>query len=162
MTILAAVDGDTSEDRVVEVGKDLADAYGEPLIVLHVMPESDFRSIRENAGEQRRIVQGPGGFNYKSAASGAEHYEMDDGMADAEDVAMEVARGTLDDLGGIETRGLVGKPVEQILEEADRQDARYIVVGGRKRTAVGKALFGSVTQSLLLEARRPVVTVMED
>lgn len=163
MSIIAAVDGDQSEDRVVEVGKDLADAYGDDLVVLHVMPQSDFDTIRENAGESRRIVQGPGGFNYRSAASGsAEHYEMDDGMADAADVAKEVARATLGDLSGVEVKGLVGQPVEQILGEADREDARHIVMGGRKRTAVGKAIFGSVTQSILLEADRPVVTVMED
>ena len=162
MTILAAVDGDQSEDRVVEVGKDLADAYGDDLLVLHIMPQRDFQNIRENAGESRHIVQGPGGFNYQSAASGsAEHYEMDDAMDDAESVAREVAESTLGSLAGVSTKGLVGEPVEQILGEADREDARYIVLGGRKRTAVGKAIFGSVTQSLLLESDRPVVTVME-
>ncbi|MDX1746710.1 MAG: universal stress protein, partial [Halobacteriales archaeon] len=133
------------------------------LVVLHVMSQRDFDSIRENAGESRRIVQGPGGFNYQSAASGeAEHYEMDNGMADARSVAREVAESTLNDLGDVEFKGLVGQPVEQILGEADRLDVRFIVAGGRKRTAVGKAIFGSVTQSLLLESDRPVVTVMED
>lgn len=39
-------------------------------------------------------------------------------------------------------------------------DADYIVVVGRSRSPVGKALFGSVTQGVLLHAECPVLAVM--
>ncbi len=50
-----------------------------------------------------------------------------------------------------------GDTVEDILAVADDHDVDSIVLGGRKRSPVGKAIFGSVTQSVILETDRPVV-----
>lgn len=49
-----------------------------------------------------------------------------------------------------------GEPAEEILAVADDLDVDAIVVQGRKRSPVGKALFGSVTQGILLDSTRPV------
>lgn len=46
--------------------------------------------------------------------------------------------------------------VENILDEAERYDVQGIVLGGRKRSPVGKALFGSVTQQVILNTDLPV------
>jgi nucleotide-binding universal stress UspA family protein len=50
-----------------------------------------------------------------------------------------------------------GDPADQILDAAKNKDADLIVVSGRKRSPTGKALFGSVTQSVILSADRPVM-----
>lgn len=52
-----------------------------------------------------------------------------------------------------------GKPGEEIVEFADSIDADNIVVPGRKRSPVGKAVFGSVTQDIILNTERPVTIV---
>lgn len=50
-----------------------------------------------------------------------------------------------------------GDPADAIVSAADREEANLIVIGGRKRSPAGKALFGSVTQSIVLGAERPVM-----
>lgn len=50
-----------------------------------------------------------------------------------------------------------GSPVDEILSTARAIDADMICIGGRKRTAVGKVLFGSVAQQVILSADRPVL-----
>ena len=54
-----------------------------------------------------------------------------------------------------------GDPADQLLEVAQEEDANLIVVAGRKRSPTGKALFGSVTQSVILNAERPVMVAGE-
>lgn len=59
----------------------------------------------------------------------------------------------------VETRRSHGDPGEVILETAEETGTDMIVMAGRKRTPVGKVLFGSVTQSVLLSADIPVTVV---
>ncbi|MFB6107846.1 MAG: universal stress protein [Haloplanus sp.] len=54
-----------------------------------------------------------------------------------------------------------GDPAEQILDAAEEAEADLIVLAGRKRSPAGKALFGSVTQSVILDADRPVMVAGE-
>jgi nucleotide-binding universal stress UspA family protein len=52
-----------------------------------------------------------------------------------------------------------GDPTTEILAAADDRDVDLLCLSGRRRTPAGKAIFGSVTQSVILEADRPVITV---
>jgi nucleotide-binding universal stress UspA family protein len=45
----------------------------------------------------------------------------------------------------------------RILEAIEDMDPDAVVMGGRKRSSVGKALFGSVTQTVMLDTAYPVV-----
>jgi nucleotide-binding universal stress UspA family protein len=60
---------------------------------------------------------------------------------------------------GVETTVLdrSGDTAADIVREAEELDADAVVLGGRKRSPVGKAVFGSTTQSVILDTDRPVV-----
>lgn len=49
--------------------------------------------------------------------------------------------------------------VEHILEIIEREDVQLLVIGLRRRTAVGKLLMGSTAQRLLIEAPCQVLAV---
>lgn len=146
MVILAPIDLEQEYDRVLTVGKNLADAYDDELVVLYVLSEEAYEGEREDR------------------LSSTEYSEYPMSQAE-EDAAKRVERAAEEALGedyDVHSRGRVGEPTPEILSVAEDVGARYIVVGGRKRTPTGKALFGSITQSVLLNADRPVVTVMHD
>jgi len=50
-----------------------------------------------------------------------------------------------------------GDPGEEIIKQAEEHDVDQICVGGKKRSPAGKALFGSVTQEVILSTQRPVL-----
>lgn len=50
-----------------------------------------------------------------------------------------------------------GDPATEILEYAEGHDVDLVCLAGRKRTPAGKALFGSVTQSVILGTDKPVL-----
>ena len=81
-----------------------------------------------------------------------------DTTEEAQKVAQDVVDEAIND-EGVTTVGRLGEPDARILREADDRDARYIVLGSRKQTPVGKAIFGSVAQVVLLNTNRAVVVV---
>ena len=62
---------------------------------------------------------------------------------------------------GFAARGLLerGRPVERILEVAEREDVGSIVAGSRGRGIVAEVLLGSVAEGVARRSRRPVVVV---
>jgi nucleotide-binding universal stress UspA family protein len=170
MSVLAATDGSTVPDRAVDVAADLAAGYGEELIVVHVVPEDVFERQQKSTVESTSdlaLTFAPE-ITYRelgdqtSTAGGSSDYSLEHAIHDAEQVAEDITRKSVDSVDSVSYRGRVGDVTEEILATAAESDPRYLVVGGRKRTPVGKAIFGSVTQSILLESDRPVVTAMAE
>ncbi|PSQ06854.1 universal stress protein [Halobacteriales archaeon QS_6_71_20] len=54
-----------------------------------------------------------------------------------------------------------GDPAAEVLAEADQRDVDAVLLAGRERSPAGKALFGSVTQRVMLEGNRPVLVSTE-
>lgn len=135
MAIVVAVKN-SDQSKLVEEGAELARAFDEPLHVLSVISTGDdapdIGGVSEESEDRMREI--------------------------AADRAESAAGGVTDEFQPV---GRVGKNrVAAILRYVDDVDARYLVVGGRKRSPTGKAIFGSVTQSVLLEAELPVLTVL--
>ncbi len=55
-----------------------------------------------------------------------------------------------------------GDPSAEILKYATENDIGLICLGGRKRSPAGKALFGSVTQDVILGTDLPVLVCGDD
>lgn len=140
MPIVAALDGESGSREILDQAEELAGAFGEELHVVHV------------AGQYESTEQ----IRRSSQANPGEEVDTDDPKKQARARAERLASDVVDAFTPV---GRVGYPAREITEYADEQDARYVVIGGRKQSPVGKVLFGSVAQAILLEAERPVVSV---
>lgn len=148
MSILAAVGEQQEQSQIIETAVDLATAFDEELYVLHVIPEAD-------ADEHFEAIQEIDEFRDVDFS-----IEVDR----AESIAETLVERTLDDrtLDRFSPVGRIGKPSVEILAVADDIDPRFLVIGGKRRSPTGKAVFGSVTQSVILDSEWPVVTYMSD
>lgn len=139
MVVVAAVDRNDRADAVVREAAAIGEAFDEPVDVVHVLTREQFVSLeRTNVGETGEAVP------------------IESVVETAENIAAESIAETNVTANAV---GLLGDPADEIVEYAHERDARYVVVAGRKRSPVGKALFGSVVQSVLLSAECPVVSL---
>ncbi len=142
MAIVAAVDRSERALEVIREAGKLGDAFDEPVLVAHVLTRKKFVAL------ERTSINDTG-----------QTIPTDDILDIAKDIAAETIEQTDVDAEPI---GLLGDPAEEIVSYAESNDARYIVVSGRKQSPVGKALFGSVVQSVLLNADCAVVALRAD
>lgn len=148
MAILAPVDGTARSKRTVGIAHDLAVAFDDELFVLHVIPRDEYEAHKASLED---IPEFAGLTIDQEANSAAE-------------VASETALAAIDglDVDDFTARGRVGRIGEEILDEVDRLDPHFLVIGGRRRSPAGKAVWGDTTQQLLLNATCPVVTQLAD
>ncbi|ELZ05922.1 universal stress protein [Natrialba asiatica] len=139
MTVIGAVDRSDRASGIVRQAHKLGEAFDEPVEIVHVLTRDEFVSL------ERTTVNETGGT-----------IPTEDVVQIAADIAAEaIDRANVD----ATPVGLMGDPADEIDSYADDNGANYIVVAGRKRSPVGKALFGSVAQSVLLNASVPVVSI---
>ena len=121
--IVVGVDGSGTARKAAEAARDLAAAMG---AALHVVSAFD---------SDRTEVFG----------SGSDQWIVSDA-----DSAETVARGVAESLGQdikVSYSAARGKPADALIKEADRLDARMIVVGNRRMRGIGRVL-GSVANSV--------------
>ncbi|WP_255169543.1 universal stress protein [Natrononativus amylolyticus] len=143
MTIVAAVDRSERTHDVVREAERLAEAFGDDLHVIHVLTRSEFVDLGQTSVESGESID----------------------MKRVRAVAREFADEAVGDRTlavPVETVGLMGDPASRIVEYADDTNARYLVVSPRRRSPAGKAVFGSVAQSVVLNAECPVVSTLAE
>ncbi|MWG36279.1 universal stress protein [Halomarina oriensis] len=142
-TVLVAV-GETDEDRIDALARtaaDIAGPAGATVKLAHVFSKEGYRETRQALDFDRDAEVTPDVV--------AKRYvtirELGDAMTDA----------------GIEFtyHGAVGQEGETIVRLAEEFEADLVVVGGRKRSPTGKAVFGSTAQEVILNAPCPVTFV---
>ncbi|WP_222918453.1 universal stress protein [Natrinema sp. SYSU A 869] len=96
-----------------------------------------------------------GGFTEEYAAE-MERVTDDEALPESVEAAVDVLDAS--DLKWT-IRTATGDPAATILEAAAEYDSDVIVIGVQNRSPVGKVLFGSVAQAVILDSERPVTVV---
>lgn len=141
MVVVAAVDRSDRAENVIAEAEQLAKAFDDDVHVVHVLTTTKFINLSRTEAQKGNSI------------------DMEKVRTVAADIAAEAVSDPLD--VPCEFVGLVGDPTDEIVHYANEHQARYIVVGTRKRSATGKALFGSVAQSILLSADVPVLSTTQ-
>ena len=138
MSLLAAIDTTEKAAPVLEEASQLADDLNEEVHVLHVLKRNELVEILDVDVNGIDVTENLAVQEYVD-----ELIESASPRASAE----------------FETAVKVGEPGAEIIRYADDVDARYVLIGGEKRSPTGKALFGSVGQTVLLQSPTPVINV---
>jgi len=141
MTVVVAVDRSDGDRGTLEEGQRLAEQFDDELEVVHVLTRKAFVNLERTSVSETSETIEPGEVREIAA-----------------EIAAEIAEEALDS-GEFTATGAVGDPAGEILSLARKRDARYVVIGVRKRSAVGKVVFGSTAQEILMDADRSVVVV---
>lgn len=140
MPIVAAVDTSERSSDVIDQAATLAKQFNETVHVVHVMKRSEAIDAETSSISSDDAVE----------------------IEELRTTAARVAREHIEDSSlsvDTEAVGLIGDPAGEIVEYAREYDVLYIVVSPRRRSQTGKLLFGSVAQSVLLNATCPVVSI---
>lgn len=144
---LVLVDAAETEDvqpteaskEITRLAGELAAGVGASLYIIHVTTEDEYLDRLESF--QSLDVD----YDVDTAAKGAQQF------------AANVANEVLGDVD-VDTQpiGRLGDVEEKVLSVADEFDCDHLFVAGRRRSPTGKAIFGDITQSLILNFDGPV------
>ncbi|MEV4703013.1 universal stress protein [Actinoplanes sp. NPDC049316] len=139
--VVAGVDGNDHDERVIAAAGQHADRLGTSLRVVHVLDVS---------GEPRRPATLP---TVALRRSDDRRRKLDEARAELR----ERLRGFVGDLSGVRLHTTVGDPATVLL--ALSRDASLLVLGTRSGPARSPFLLGTVSQDVAVHASCPVLLV---
>ncbi len=144
--LLALGPGDAERvDRLAEETIDIAGPSGATVVLGHVFTEEEYARTIDSLGFDRTVEEvSPNDV----AGRHATIRELEDRLDEA---GVEYVVG-----------GAVGDHGESIVGLAEEANADLVIVGGRRRSPTGKAVFGSTAQKVMLSAPCPVTFVRAD
>jgi len=145
-TVLVAVGNDDDErvDALARTAIDIAGPAGATVALLHVFSEDQYADVKDKLEFDPNAEVTPDAVARRHAPIRALGKALED--------------------AGIEysSQGAVGEKGEKVVSTAESLDADLVLVGGRKRSPTGKAVFGSTAQEVMLNAPCPVTFVRAD
>ena len=147
--IICGIDGSPDSRLALRVAANLARRFGARLIAVNVVaapqnpviPTLAYAPMARPVGPMPPMTERRTDFDVEAAEAMLERIAFEEGLSDAD----------------LQTS--VGIPAERLADLADDEDAELIVVGSRGRGAFKAAFLGSVSNSLIGVARRPVLVV---
>lgn len=144
-TILVAI-GQDDEDRAKRLGEatiDVAEPTGAHVVLGHVFTQREYDEVVDR-------LDFSAGDRPDPSAVAERHVET-------RTIAQSLDAAGID----YEIRGSVGDRGESIVRLAEDVDADRVLVGGRRRSPAGKAVFGSTAQEVMLSSPCPVTFVQD-
>ena len=129
MKIMVGFDGSKVSEAAVELAAKRAQIFGAQILLVHSMVGGPDVPKRDFENSQRELEYHKNEFKKK-------------------DIVCESL---------LSVRGL--QPGEDLVQLAEEQQVDEIIMGVRRRSKVGKLVFGSTAQYVILNAPCPVVTV---
>lgn len=145
-SVLVAVgpgDADRAEE-IAEAAVEVAKPSGATVYLAHVFTDEEYQDVLDQLEFDTQLSEVSPDDTAKRHAT------------------IRTLAGVLKDHGiNYEIRGAVGAHGETIVDLATETDADRVIVGGRKRSPTGKAVFGSTAQHVMLNSPCPVTFVRE-
>ncbi|MBP2251194.1 universal stress protein [Halarchaeum nitratireducens] len=140
--LLAVGPGDADRaEALAETLIDIAVPTDAEVVLAHVFTEEEYESTLDNLG-----VEAGGDVSVDEVSRRHATIRQLSAALDEAEVDYTI-------------RGEIGTHGERIVDLAETEDADLVIVGGRKRSPTGKAVFGSTAQEVMLSAPCPVTFV---
>ncbi|WP_280586542.1 universal stress protein [Halorubrum sp. Boch-26] len=145
-TVLLAVgtEDETQTEQIAREAIAVAEPTGAEVVLTHVFTDEEFDGVRSKLGVDE-------------SSEGS----TPDAVAERHTTTRALAKA-LDEAGvDYSIRGAVGDHADEVVGIASAVEADRVVVGGRRRSPTGKAVFGSVAQEVILSSPCPVTFVRD-